>query len=263
LTGPLGVPDGSWTLGIDLVTADLAAARRFYLDVIGLIEAERDCGHSGGLCHDLILEDQRLHLRAPEPTPPRADLGIYAGLGYRVMGLLVDDLVGLCGRITAAGGRVSEGRDVPGRLPVRFARDPDGNLLELIGLDEKGISGGESRIQIGLTVSNADASARFYREVMGFAEQARAPIGRGMTRYGFTAGTTTLKLWERTPAPPRQSGPPLDAIGIRSIRLPVMDAGRAAAVLASRGADSERTVDRAVFVVDPDDNWIELETRES
>ena len=89
--------------------------------------------------------------------PPQRPSGLYDGIGYRVLAFFVDDLDALIGRIEASGGRVAPGVDLPGKLRIRFAKDADGNMLELLGLDEPGGYALKDRVQVGMTVADVEA----------------------------------------------------------------------------------------------------------
>jgi catechol 2,3-dioxygenase-like lactoylglutathione lyase family enzyme len=223
--------------GFDLVlaTADPEAAAAFYRDVLG-----------GTACADaspwraervVAFGEQVVAFRRASESVRSSPRGIYEAIGLRVVALFVEDIEAVSERIEATGRRVAAGVDLPGKLAVRFARDADGNTLELIGL------GGPVPpwpLQVGLTVRDADASRAFYADAMGWRAQPEAPISKGVTRFGFDVGPATLKLWQ-----------PLG----ETAELPRHEAGRigidAVAVHVGRR-------ERRHEVQDPDGNRIEL-----
>jgi len=240
------------------VTGDLESAVCFWRDVTQLVVEEIAAGHA-----TLRVGEQRLRLAAPHPAPPRAPGGLYAGAGYRVLGLIVDDLEAVCRRIAARGRRVTTAPDLPGRWPIRFARDADGNMLELIGRPASAPPLASDRLQVGLTVADATRIRRFYGETLALPEQAPAAMGGGMVRHAFSVGRSTLKLWARPEPLPRLSGPPGDAIGIRAVTLQVADPVAVRRALSARGvpvADDAHLSAAASssWIADPEGNWIEL-----
>jgi catechol 2,3-dioxygenase-like lactoylglutathione lyase family enzyme len=243
-------------LDVGLVTSDVAAASSFYTDVLGFEALP-------GPRARLRFGAQHIELIAPRPAPARAPGGLSDGTGMRVLGLLIDDLDAVCARIRARGRRVAEGVDLPGRLRIRFARDADGNMLELIGLPEPAGTRLRDRIQIGLTVADAERSRAFYGGALGLPEQPALPMGEDMTRFAFSAGGTTLKLWQRPEPLPSFAGPPLDALGIRFVLATLRDAERTLLALRQRGlaletAPSGLAPGIAGCLVDPDGNWLVL-----
>jgi catechol 2,3-dioxygenase-like lactoylglutathione lyase family enzyme len=180
-----------------------------------------------------------------------------------VLGLVVDDLDALCDRIQASGRRVAPGIDLPGSWPVRFARDADGNMLELIGRPEAAPRTHLDRLQVGLTVADAGRMRAFYGGALGLPEQPSRPMGDGMTRYAFAVGDSTLKLWSRPEPLPRLSGAPGLRRGIRGVSLAVASLEPARAELASRGVAPAADpgvpgAERAFWIEDPEGGWIEI-----
>jgi len=169
-------------------------------------------------------------------------------------------------RIRDAGGRYDELR-VGDSLPYRvgFTQDPEGNVLELVGLREPAGRALETRLQIGLTVSDIERSRDFYGRVLGLEEEPIMQVGGNVkTRYGFVWGKTTVKFWGLPEAPPAQTGAPQRHAGIRLFTAMVEDLDAAHAELVAKGvpvrvAPLELSgVARILFFADPDDNWIEL-----
>ena len=86
----------------------------------------------------------------------------------------------------------------------------------------------------------------------------------GLTRFAFSAGSTTIKFWSKGPLLERFAGPFPDAVGIRFVTFTVDDVDGLARELAQRGARiaippiqiAGRA--RVFFAEDPDGNWIEF-----
>ena len=122
-------------LDIGLVTADAEKACSFYGEVLGLRE-EEPAASSRGTQFRFRAGNQLVKIMDLSEKPPRNPGEMYAGIGYRVMAFFVDDLPALRERILATGKGVTEPTIVLGKLAVSFAKDADGNMLELIGLPE-------------------------------------------------------------------------------------------------------------------------------
>lgn len=95
----------------DRVQADIG------IDPIDEIMLGRDSGFGPG---SLVL------LRFTELAPPRP--------GAAILGFITDDLQALLDRVVAHGGRVHAAiKDIPEmKVRVAFAKDPEGNLAELV-----------------------------------------------------------------------------------------------------------------------------------
>ncbi len=106
-----------------LLVSDLARARAFYQDVLGLREKARHGFDFEGAWYD--LGENELHLMVvADPLPPaeqrpRRDFHV---------ALLVDDYEAAKAHLTKLGIPFREGRRGLAQL---FVRDPDGNLIEL------------------------------------------------------------------------------------------------------------------------------------
>lgn len=231
-------------VGFDLALASASPERLagFYRDVLGAAaigEAE-----PWGAVAAVGFGAQAVAIRAaiePERSSPR---GIYAGVGLRVLALFVADIDACCARLEQAGRRVAIGVDLPGKLAVRFARDPDGNTLELIGLQGGAVP--PNPLQVGLTVRDEAASCAFYSAVPGLRAQPPAPISPGITRRGFDVGHATLKLWQPLGGTAELPASRAGAIGIDAVLLRL--AGRADDVAPAA-------------LVDPDGNRLEWISR--
>jgi catechol 2,3-dioxygenase-like lactoylglutathione lyase family enzyme len=241
-----------------LLTAELDAALSVWRDWLGF-----SCVREDAYRAVVQLGTQSIRLFEPHPTPPRNPGGLYAGTGYRVLALLLDDLDVACGRFADAGRRVADAPALPGRWPIRFARDADGNMLELIGLPGDEPHAPVERLQIGATVADSARTRQFYTELLGLPEQPRVPMGDGMTRHAVSAGRTTVKFWSRNEPLPRLSGAPGAALGIRAICLRVDGLDETLGELGTRGVATSQASrlpedPRVRWIQDPDGNWIEL-----
>lgn len=245
--------------GLDVVLRcrDPEAAARFYVELLGA-RVVPDATPWRARCA-VAFGEQVIAMRVAERPERSSPGGIYDAIGLRVVGLLVDDIDVLCAGLAGAGRRVAEGVALPGQRPIRFAKDPDGCMLELIACDAA--SPPRARLQAGLTAASAAASRRFYGETLCFVEQPPVAISRGITRHGFDVGPSTLKLWQ--PTRPPAARPPETEPGFEAIALRISSLGETLEALHTRGAVpmplSEAASTRATHVVrDPDGNPIEL-----
>lgn len=111
-----------------LVVRDLAAARPFYEDILGLaLSPMRPDKPFPGVWYQ--VGEQQIHLLVcPEALQPEIR-DVYPGM-QRHVALRVRDLDGLRQKLAAAGIAFEASRS--GR-PLVFCKDPDGNSFELIG----------------------------------------------------------------------------------------------------------------------------------
>jgi catechol 2,3-dioxygenase-like lactoylglutathione lyase family enzyme len=251
-------------LDIGLVTADASKARSFYGEILGYPEEEPQSFGGDAVQYRFRAGDQLLKLMDLPEKPETQPTGIYDRIGYRVLAVFVDDLPALRERIHESGRKSTEPTVIVGDLAISFAKDADGNMLELIGLPEPQGDALGNRLQIGLTVADVEKSRDFYGRVLGLAEQPQMEMGKGLTRYAFSAGSTTLKFWCPGDGLPRGSGPIDRAVGIRFVTFTVADLDGLCGDLESCGAPvivaPTRLANgsRIMFVEDPDGNWIEF-----
>lgn len=112
-----------------LLTENLAKAREFYEDVLGLEPSpNRPAMGFDGVWYD--FGQQQIHLLAL-PNPDKDATRSQHGGRDRHVALGVDSIEELANRLDAAG--VSYTRSQSGRAAL-FCRDPDGNALEFIGV---------------------------------------------------------------------------------------------------------------------------------
>jgi glyoxylase I family protein len=113
-----------------IVVADLERALRFYCDVLGLpLAAHRpDLGFAGAW---LAVGEQQIHLLVVPNPDPVAGRPAHVGRD-RHTAVHLRGLESLVAALDAAG--IAYTRSRSGRSAV-FVRDPDGNGIELIGVD--------------------------------------------------------------------------------------------------------------------------------
>lgn len=121
------MPEISGFLHASLLVSDLARARDFYENVLGLTPSPvRPKMSFNGVWYE--IGTQQIHLLAL-PNPDSVEGRPAHGGRDRHIALAVDDLAGLKQRLERAG--VAYTLSSSGR-PALFCRDPDGNAIELI-----------------------------------------------------------------------------------------------------------------------------------
>jgi len=121
-------------------------------------------------------------------------------------------------------------------------------------------------IDVGVVVRDAEASLRFYRDVVGAEHVADTPMPGGGTMHRLMWGETLLKLVSlaRTPDAANPPGGFMGASGIRYITFSVDDLDVAVARCRDAGsplAIAPREIRPGVSIAvveDPDGNWVEF-----
>jgi catechol 2,3-dioxygenase-like lactoylglutathione lyase family enzyme len=257
-------------LDVGIVSSDAEATCAFYRDVMGFEEVASMPFGTGALQHRFQIGRHVVKINQFAQQPQRQRGGTERAIGIRLLAFILDDLDAVLGRLDAAGRKHSM---IPtGELGYRvaFAKDPEGNVLELVGLHKPAGAKLTSRLQVGLTVANVERSRHFYGKQLGLREEPvmkLAGTGAISARYGFVWGSTTIKFWSAGDGLPVESGAPTQRAGLRMFTAMVEDLDEAHSELVSkdvpvRMAPTELPgVARIMFVADPDDNWIELAQR--
>jgi catechol 2,3-dioxygenase-like lactoylglutathione lyase family enzyme len=256
-------------LDVGLSTRGAEKLHAFYRDLLGLLPLPPLAMGELGSQLRLRVGGHVLKIYDFAEPPEPCEGGTEKAIGMRLLAFVLDDLPAVLARFDAAGHPYRE-LPVPEGTPYRvaFANDADGNALELVGLRRPAGEQLTTRLQVGLTVSDIERSRHFYGEVLGLPEQPpmKLPASMGVTgnvRYGFTAGGSTIKFWNRGELPVR-TGAPGKRTGIRLMTAFVEDVDATHALLQSRGAAIKVAphdlagLARVMFVADPDGNWIEF-----
>jgi catechol 2,3-dioxygenase-like lactoylglutathione lyase family enzyme len=255
-------------LDVGLVPCDPDATCAFYRDVMGLPEQESIPLGKRAVQHRFKVGGHVLKCNRLATPPAREHGGVERAIGMRLLAFIVDDLDTLLVRLDAAGKKYSTlPTPESATYNVAFTKDPDGNVLELVGLKKPAGDALRARLQIGLTVSDIERSRHFYGKQLGLPEEPIMKVGGNVgTRYGFTWGKTTIKFWHVPGDLPKQTGSPNEHAGIRMFTAMVPDIDAAREELKSKDIpivmDTELPgLARILFFADPDGNWIELAQR--
>jgi catechol 2,3-dioxygenase-like lactoylglutathione lyase family enzyme len=121
-------------------------------------------------------------------------------------------------------------------------------------------------VDLGIVVRDAEASLRFYRDVLGLAYKASLPAPGGATMHQLMAGTSMIKLLAFDP-PPGASPPPGgigDATGYRYWTMSVSNLDEIVAGCIEAGHEPRfgpveiREGVHLAVVTDPDGNLVEF-----
>ncbi len=257
-------------LDIDLgmVVADAEAQCRFYGELLGL-EQQPTAEMPGGMRQYRFLAGDNLVKLLALPKPPVVNKGgTDNAVGIRLLALLfpADAFDAMLARLDTAGHKHAAPVDFGPGVRIVFARDADGNMLELIGISLKPGQQLPERLQIGLTVSDLAATQRFYGELLGFTAEPPMPIGQTLIRYGYRCPKTLVKFWQQPQPLPKQTGAVTAAAGFRYFTFEVADLAATQALLAGKGIEivsppRQLGAVQVMFAADPDGNWIEFVQR--
>lgn len=167
----------------------------FYGDVLGLKKLQTFNVGGGTRVARFQIGTQQVKFTQRVPDRHYVAGGPSAATGLRLLTFFFPDEKTLQERFRKHGYPVPTFRAVPGSTrTVAIVDDPDGQAVELIvapGAPEETYS----RLEVGLTVSNLDASRKFYGGFVGL--QALPPVFDRVldtNRYPFRHGSTTINL---------------------------------------------------------------------
>ncbi|MEW6359942.1 MAG: FG-GAP-like repeat-containing protein [Planctomycetota bacterium] len=244
----------------ELCVRDVEACAKFYRDGIGMREVEAADAAKGAL-----LEWAGCYLRLRkvpgEKAPPATGnpmKQMLASNGFRWFSLWFNDPSAVADRLVKAGYPTpTKGRS------VSFARDPDGNVVEIMGVPRS--ASGET-FTWGMAVSDEAASRRFYGAVLGLPEFEpwNLPEPFNMKMYLFETGAGRIKFSDPPGDRPRDADAGPDAPGLRSVTLRVADLAATHEALNKRGAKVQEVTGTApnenrLLLTDPDGNHIYIE----
>jgi catechol 2,3-dioxygenase-like lactoylglutathione lyase family enzyme len=231
------------------------AMRAFYGDVLGLPVLADTAGGGGRMIrYPVGASEVKLFPVAP-PAPGAAVVasGIEAAAGVRLLTFFYADEAALVERFAAHGMTTPKflaAASPAGAASRALVQDSAGAWVELVVVP--GASAAQlARFEIGLTVSDLQASRAFYGDLMGLAPQP--PVrddAIGAVKYPFTHGATTINLWSFGAGLPRDS----EAAGMQYI---VSNVAAIDTVVRERGAEIDRPLSppgqmRTLWLRDPD-----------
>src|SRR4051812_38824718 len=174
-------------LDVGLVPSDPDATCTFYREVMGFAQQPSVPLGKRAVQHRFRVGGHVLKCNCLGQPPARESGGVERAIGMRLLAFIVDDLDGLLARLDAAGKKHSS-MPVPdsSTFRVAFTKDPDGNVLELVGLKKPAGEKLRARMQIGMTVADIERSRHFYGQQLGLTEEPIMKVGGTVgVRYGF------------------------------------------------------------------------------
>lgn len=253
----------SEALDIGMVASDVEAMISFYGEGLSMPRLE-DIELPGIRLIQFEAGAGIVKFNQTSSTPGPAPGDLTSSRGMKLLTIVTPDLQVISEQLQSAGFSELDIQD-HGQYTLAFIPDPSGSLIELAGA--KGFGPSPVLQAVGLTVGDIDASHTFLTEVLGFTQgNVEAVPSLGTDKYEFSAGATTLKLWQ-IDGLEAHTGPIQDHAGIRYLTAEVDDID---AVL-SRARDAGQNIPlgpveiapgvQIAMVEDPDGNWFELVQR--
>ncbi len=256
-------------LDVGVVVSDMQKAKKFYGDALGLrpLPALPIELPGGGTMVRYQAGYTVIKLRTFPTAPPAVEKGTMSANGIRLLTIYIRNAEALASHFTELGFTAPKfspaGTEARG---LAFVNDPDGNRIELLDYGER--QSEFDRVQIGLTVSNAEKAREFYGKVLGLKERPGvllpANFAADTMEYFFEAGATTIKFWAPKTERPTRTGPIGAALGIRYFTFMVKDVDATYEALKARGVKVTvppvdlGTIARIMLISDPDGNTIEF-----
>jgi catechol 2,3-dioxygenase-like lactoylglutathione lyase family enzyme len=155
-------------LDVGIVPSDPDATFAFYRDVIGLSELPGMPLGGGAEQRRLRIGKHLVKFNCLVKPPERQRGGTERAIGIRLLAMLLDEIDPVLARLDAAGRKYAT-LPVPEELGYRvvMTKDPEGNVVELVGLKKPAGKALTARLQIGLTVGSHERSRHFYGELLG------------------------------------------------------------------------------------------------
>ncbi len=259
------------SLNVVITVSDMAAAQKFYADVLGLAPMSPihfAAASTGELASDgMTMERFRVGADEIKLLPGVAMTkkhpgGGANGIGLRMVNFPMADIEAFKKRLANHGYPEPEIHKLP-NSNYRFGllEDPDGNQVEFFTYDGDGPKGWQESLHLALTVADIEATRTFYGEVLGLPELPPMPLPLDASRkvYFFQCGPTLIKFWSFGPDLPNRAGRHMDEYGYRYIQYFVRDIDKAHEFVKSRGAKIDMPPTpigglpvKIMFVADPD-----------
>ncbi len=132
--------------------------------------------------------------------------GVNDGTGIRVLTLYYPDEAALAERFEAHGYSAPDFADTNDGRRTALVRDPGGFSLKLVIAPEATEESYE-RVDVGVNVSDLEASRAFYRDFVGLDELAPVEdVLLGVTKHPYRHGATTINLWSVGEGLPADTG---------------------------------------------------------
>ena len=174
---------------------DPARLFEFYGSVLGFEQLQTYDVGGGQKVARFQIGPQQLKLTTRTSDRTYQPAGVKAATGLRLLTFFFPDEAALAKRLTEHGFAAPVFKSVNGETwTYAFVNDPNGQPVELVVIPNAPKETYEN-IEVGLTVSDIEASRAFYRSFVGLEElpPSEDPIF-GATVYPFRNGTTVINL---------------------------------------------------------------------
>ncbi len=167
----------------------------FYEEVLGLERLGSFTDVGAGGVHRFRAGAGELKLTQRVGDRSYVDGGVADATGLRLISITFTDAAALDERFAAHGLPAPEWKPIPGTTrSAALVIDADGQPVELIAAPGEG-EDVLRELEIGLTVSDLDASRAFYRDFVGLEELAPVEdVTTGVTKHPFRHGATVVSL---------------------------------------------------------------------
>ena len=268
---------GKQALNVVIIVSDMEASGTFYGEVMGL---ERMSPIPFGATTNPVffpnaVTMQRFRVGSHEikllpgwEQTKMKEGGVMNALGFRMVNFPIADMKGFKKRLADHGYAEPKLVGMPGS-GYRFGmlKDPDGNQVEFHTYESDAPDGWEESVQYAMTVSDVEATRKFYGELLGMDEMPAVPMPTNPSTkvYLFRNGPTIIKFWAGEKGLPHQGGRHWKQYGFRYVQYQTKDVHATHAFMKERGAtiDLPPTPVRSLpvdimFVADPDGNIHEM-----
>lgn len=259
------------SLNVVITVSDMAAAKEFYGGVLGLEPMPpvpfSDKTAAVFFPEAVVMERFRVGTHEIKLIPGLKSTkkhpgGMARGIGLRMVNYPIPDVAAFRQRLEAHGYKMPQITSLPGSTyHFGMLKDPDKNQVEFFFHEGEGPEGWQESLQIALSVSDVEASRKFYGQVLGLKElpPVSMPLIPGGKVYLFQSGPTLIKFWSYGKDLPNTAGRHLESYGYRYIQYHIRDVDAAYEFVTSRGGKIDlpptpvgsMPVD-IMFVADPD-----------
>lgn len=186
---------------------DSAKVFEFYGAVLGLKQMQTFTVNGSQQVARFLIGTQQVKFTKRTPDRKYQPGGVKNATGLRLLTFFFPDEASLSQRFQEHGYPVPKFKSAPGAdWEYALVKDPDGQVVELVVLPDAP-KDAYNRIEVGLTVSNLDASRAFYRSFVGLDElKPKMDPVFGVMVYPFRHGTTTINLRSFGPNLPADTG---------------------------------------------------------
>jgi len=224
-------------LNLVVSARDVDATIEFYGDALGLEQLATWKMPSGSTMLRFLAGESELKFIVSGQELRTFEGGAADALGIRLLALLlpVSQRSGIEKRFAAHGYDAVSYTQRP-TYAFGMARDPDGNQVEIVFVDDSASAATFKQAQIGLTVSDAAAMNEFLADVIGLSKvSAEKSPSSGAVIHRYAMGVSQIKFWQGREGLPAHVGGPSEIIGMSLLQFLVPDVDAVRQAVVSRG----------------------------